>query len=168
MVRLLCSKAECLGWFVVLLVLAFVKLSSHAVIYAAERNQTFASPFLADNLDMFKSTLEAFAANKSDIVFILDESGSIGIDRFPHAVKFAELVTRLFSVAADKTRVALITFSTRTTLHFNYIKDHEGNNMCTLMKDLDIIGFSGGWTRTKDALVGAEIVLEDSRFVASK
>ncbi|XP_014671304.1 PREDICTED: sushi, von Willebrand factor type A, EGF and pentraxin domain-containing protein 1-like [Priapulus caudatus] len=157
-----------------LLLLLLTPVLSASISIAADGNDTHivvARPpprLRRDNLARFKETLEAFARSRSDVVFILDESGSIGVDRFPHAVKFAELVTRLFSVTADQTRVALITFSTHSTVHFNYVRDHEGNNMCTLIKDLDIIGFSGGWTRTRDALARAEKVLQHARADANK
>lgn len=58
-------------------------------------------------LRAFFGTLEPYVSGKNDIVFVLDASGSIGSTNFPHEVKFAELVSRMFTVAPGKVAILL-------------------------------------------------------------
>ncbi|XP_076359177.1 sushi, von Willebrand factor type A, EGF and pentraxin domain-containing protein 1-like [Tachypleus tridentatus] len=118
---------------------------------------------LDKELKTFLGTLETYEQTKNDVVFLLDESGSIGAPNFPHEILFAELIARLLTVSPDTSRVAVVTFSTGHKTHIDYIKNTQGNNMCTLLRDLKSIGYRGGWTHTRDALIQAGDLLKTGR-----
>jgi len=93
----------------------------------------------------------AFAGHPSriDLVIALDESGSVGSKNFEIMKRFVEDITSHFVVSYSTTRVAIVTWSTQTTLEFDFNEyiNNEGVN-----KGIDAIRYSGGWTATGDAL----------------
>lgn len=114
----------------------------------------------------FYSELETITSKISDVVFILDESGSIQKERFPMEESFVEVVTRLIGVSYERTRIAVISYSTTVRERFNYIKNPSGNNMCTVLgRDIPKIGddYNPGSTRTYKALQYASNILANAR-----
>ena len=93
----------------------------------------------------------AFAGHPSkiDLVIALDESGSVGSKNFETMKGFVEEITSHFVVSPSTTRVAVVTWSTRVTLEFNFTKyiNNEG-----VKKGITQTRYSGGWTATGDAL----------------
>ena len=93
----------------------------------------------------------AFAGHPSkiDLVIALDESGSVGWRNFEIMKRFAQDITSHFVVSYCATRVAVVTWSTQTTLEFGFNKyiNHDG-----VKKGIKRIRYSGGWTATGDAL----------------
>ena len=94
---------------------------------------------------------KAFAGHppKIDLVIALDESGSVGSKNFEIMKRFVEEITSHFVVSNSATRVAIVTWSTRVTLEFNFNKyiNNEG-----VKKGIERIKYSRGWTATGDAL----------------
>lgn len=86
--------------------------------------------------------------NRIDLVIALDESSSTVFD-FRVIKKFAEQLTSRFVVSHNATRVAIVTWSTQTTLEFDFNKyiNNEGVKI-----GIDNIRYDGGWTATGDAL----------------
>ena len=93
----------------------------------------------------------AFAGHPSkiDLVIALDKSGSVGQHNFEIMKSFVEDLTSHFVVSYSATRVAIVTWSTWTTLEFDFNKyiNHEG-----VKKGIARIKYSGGLTATGDAL----------------
>ena len=94
----------------------------------------------------------AFAGHPSkiDIVIALDKSSDIGLSNFEIMQKFAEHITSHFVVSYSAMRVAIVTWSTQTTLEFgfNAYINNEG-----VKKGIKEIKYSKGlWTATGDAL----------------
>ena len=93
----------------------------------------------------------AFAGHPSkiDLVIALDESSSVGLQSFEIMKKFVQDITSHFVVSYSATRVAIVTWSTQTTLEFDSNKyiNNEG-----VKKGIMKIRYSGGWTATGDAL----------------
>lgn len=114
----------------------------------------------------FRGQLEIGTQGKSDIVFVLDESGSIRKERFPMESVFVKVIARLIGISAEKNRISVISYASSNRVRFNYILNTVGNNMCTLMnKDIPAIpeSYSGGGTRTSGALVLARDMLVQGR-----
>ena len=93
----------------------------------------------------------AFAGHPSkiDLVIALDESGSVGSQNFEIMKKFVEDITSHFVVSYSATRVAIVTWSTRTTLEFDFNKYINDDGV---KKGIKKIRYSRGWTATGDAL----------------
>ena len=94
----------------------------------------------------------AFAGHPSkiDLVIALDESGSVGWLNFKIMKRFVEHITSYFVVSYSATRVAIVTWSTQTTLQFgfNTYINNEG-----VKKGIKKIKYNQGlWTATGDAL----------------
>ena len=94
---------------------------------------------------------KAFAGHpsKMDLVIAMDESGSVGSQNFEIMKQFVKDITSHFVVSYSTTRVAVVTWSTQTTLQFDF---NEYINNEGVKKGIDVIGYSGGQTATGDAL----------------
>ncbi|XP_035225013.1 sushi, von Willebrand factor type A, EGF and pentraxin domain-containing protein 1-like, partial [Stegodyphus dumicola] len=121
-----------------------------------------------EKLGTFLGTLERYAPNPNDVVFLLDESGSIGAERFEHVKLFTELIVRRLPVSSEYTRVAIVTFATEPRTHVNYIRDSLGNNMCTLLRSIKHIDYAAEWTHTKEAMIEARNILRSARLNSTK
>ncbi|XP_049268832.1 sushi, von Willebrand factor type A, EGF and pentraxin domain-containing protein 1 [Rhipicephalus sanguineus] len=121
---------------------------------------------LTEDLQRFVTTLERYARTRNDIVFVLDESGSIGEDNFPAEVEFTQLTARLLTVSPDFSRVAVVTYGSNNMLHFNHISQ-GGSSMCGFLSEIEKIGYRGGSTRTKHALEYADTLLQGGRSGAN-
>ncbi|XP_075731468.1 sushi, von Willebrand factor type A, EGF and pentraxin domain-containing protein 1-like isoform X2 [Rhipicephalus microplus] len=117
---------------------------------------------LTDDLQRFVTTLERYARTRNDIVFVLDESGSIGEDNFPAEVEFTQMTARLLTVSPDFSRIALVTYSSDYVLHFDHISQ-GGSSMCGFLGEIEKIGYRGGSTKTKEALEYADRLLQGGR-----
>lgn len=93
--------------------------------------------------------ITACIAKVADIVFVIDASGSIGVDNFQKIKQFIKDVIATFDVDPNYTRVGLIKYSSTAKIEFKL------NNLTTtsaLLKAVDNINYSGGGTSTSDAL----------------
>lgn len=88
-------------------------------------------------------------------MFLVDESGSVGSRNYQLAVQFMQSVVNFFDVEANRTRVAMISFSTNASINFffsSYLSNQAVN---------DAIGrtrYSGGYTHTAWALYFARLM----------
>ena len=62
----------------------------------------------------------------ADIVFVLDESGSIWGPDFERQISFVKHIVHDVDVAEDKTHVGTMTFATDVVLHFHLDEVHGG------------------------------------------
>lgn len=118
---------------------------------------------LSPSFRRFLGTLEQYENTRNDVVFLLDDSGSIGADKFPEVKNFSKLIAQRLSVSSEYSRIALLTFSTGTQLYANYINEPDGNNMCTLNKDIDKIEYTAGWTHTDVGMKVSGEILDGAR-----
>ena len=84
-----------------------------------------------------------------DVVFVVDESGSIGSSNFARVKSFlSRLVSRL-DIDSGNTRVGLVTFSSRvgTTINLN-----AHSTVASLQSAISSLSYSGGGTNTAAAL----------------
>ncbi|XP_061133183.1 sushi, von Willebrand factor type A, EGF and pentraxin domain-containing protein 1 isoform X1 [Syngnathus typhle] len=107
-----------------------------------------------------------------DLVFLVDESSSVGAGNFASELRFVRKMLSDFPVTAENTRVALVTFSSKTHVvtrvdHITAPKPHH--HKCSLFnKEIPAINYRGGGTYTKGAFQRAAQILRHSRANASK
>ncbi|XP_019713979.1 sushi, von Willebrand factor type A, EGF and pentraxin domain-containing protein 1 isoform X2 [Hippocampus comes] len=107
-----------------------------------------------------------------DLVFLVDESSSVGAGNFGSELRFVRKMLSDFPVTAENTRVALVTFSSKTHVvtrvdHITAPKPHQ--HKCSLFnKEIPAINYRGGGTYTKGAFQRAAQILRHSRTNASK
>ncbi|XP_070552429.1 sushi, von Willebrand factor type A, EGF and pentraxin domain-containing protein 1-like [Ptychodera flava] len=116
------------------------------------------------------SKFEPYQATISDVVFLVDDSGSIGAPNFHFEIDFIRHVSTIFSVSEDEIRVAVVTYSDpeKIVRRIDYIGNPVGKNKCSLLNDLSTIPYTGGWTDTRGALVEARNILQQARPSAKR
>ncbi|KAI4808150.1 hypothetical protein KUCAC02_000218 [Chaenocephalus aceratus] len=101
-----------------------------------------------------------------DMVFLVDESSSVGANNFLSELRFIRKMLSDFPVAQEDTRVALVTFSSKTHVvtrvdHISAPKPHQ--HKCSLFnKEIPAINYRGGGTYTKGAFQRAAAGLAKS------
>ena len=98
-------------------------------------------------------------SGKSDIVFVIDSSGSIRRDRFGKVLDFVNRIVKEHSVQGDATRFGAVVFSDSASVMFqlNTYKTKQD-----VMAAISCIKFAGGRTNTAAGLqlmVGIYLVL---------
>ena len=93
-----------------------------------------------------------------DLVFLVDESGSVGSTNYQLAVQFMQSVVNFFDVEENRTRVAMVSFSTgaRIDFYFNSFFSNQDVNAA-----IGSTTYSGGWTHTAWALYYARLMFLD-------
>ncbi|EEC13583.1 neurogenic locus notch, putative [Ixodes scapularis] len=120
------------------------------------------------DLQLFVSTIERYSTTKNDIVFVLDESGSIGADVFPAELAFTEMVARLLVVSPEYSRLTVMTFSNDNLVHIDQVGSSGDTNMCKFVHELNQIPYRSGGTRTREALGYAGEILWNARQEANR
>ncbi|KAK3545348.1 hypothetical protein QTP70_004069 [Hemibagrus guttatus] len=111
-------------------------------------------------------------AGRLELVFLVDESSSVGATNFRSELHFIRKMLSDFPVASEATRVALITFSSKNHVltRVDYIsapKAHQ--HKCALFnKEIPAITYRGGGTYTRGAFQRAAQILRSSRQNATK
>uniref|UniRef100_A0A8C1JVU7 Sushi, von Willebrand factor type A, EGF and pentraxin domain-containing protein 1 n=1 Tax=Cyprinus carpio TaxID=7962 RepID=A0A8C1JVU7_CYPCA len=107
-----------------------------------------------------------------DLVFLVDESSSVGASNFGSELRFVRKLLSDFPVAPEATRVALVTFSSKSHVvtRVDYVsapKAHQ--HKCSLFsKEIPSITYRGGGTYTRGAFQRAAQILKQSRENATK
>jgi len=84
-----------------------------------------------------------------DIVFVLDESGSVGSDNFDLMKSFVSQLVGRFDIDSGNTRVGLVTYSSSVIAQFN-LSDY--NTTASVQSSISSLNYSGGSTDTAAAL----------------
>ena len=103
---------------------------------------------LLSKIDSFLFTV---CMGKTDLAFIIDSSGSVGEDNFLEAKNFIWAVARNFDISNSNTRLAILRFSTRANVIFDF-KFSANNNVLRLKEMVDNIEYVEGGTKTERAL----------------
>ena len=85
----------------------------------------------------------------ADVVFMVDTSGSIELDRFQLIIHFIKDTVQLFPIGLQDNLVGVILFSNNAYLRFNV---QTYTNISTLLTALDNLLYFGGGTNTAAAL----------------
>ena len=93
------------------------------------------------------------------MVFILDQSGSVGSEDHDLAIKFIVNVIQFFSIGLDATRVGIVAYSNLSHIEFD-LDHHTSADLLT--NAIKQIHYRGGQTSTALALNDTAILLEPS------
>ncbi|XP_064476715.1 sushi, von Willebrand factor type A, EGF and pentraxin domain-containing protein 1-like [Ornithodoros turicata] len=109
---------------------------------------------------------------KTELVFLVDSSASVGADDFVNELRFVRKLLADFTVSVNATRVALITFSSKGKLvkEVDHISQpSQENHKCALLnRQLAGIRYTGGGTYTLGAVLQAQEILKNARDDAAK
>lgn len=96
-----------------------------------------------------------------ELVFLVDNSGSVGAHNFFNEIKFVRKLLADFTVDEKTTRVAIVTFSSRSKIikHVDFLTSPSpDNHKCSLLEEyIPKIRYSGGGTFTLGAFKMAEV-----------
>uniref|UniRef100_A0A8C7K2X2 Collagen alpha-1(XII) chain n=1 Tax=Oncorhynchus kisutch TaxID=8019 RepID=A0A8C7K2X2_ONCKI len=95
--------------------------------------------------DAIKCSVNAIA----DLVFLVDGSWSVGRENFKHIRSFISAMAGAFDIGEDKTRVAVVQYSTDTRTEF--LLNHHSKRG-ELLRAINTLPYKGGNTMTGDAL----------------
>jgi len=84
-----------------------------------------------------------------DIVFVLDESGSIGSTEFAQVKTFLQKLVGRLDIDSGSTRVGLVTYATTVRTRFD-LNDHT--TVASVQSAISRLTYSGGSTNTDRAL----------------
>ncbi|XP_018585768.2 sushi, von Willebrand factor type A, EGF and pentraxin domain-containing protein 1 isoform X1 [Scleropages formosus] len=123
---------------------------------------------------MFKRQVRRLRQRSSylDLVFLVDESSSVGSANFLSELRFVRKLLSDFPVHESATRVALVTFSSKAHVlrrvdHISTLRPHQ--HKCSLFnQEIPAITYRGGGTYTKGAFQQAAQILHHSRQNATR
>lgn len=84
-----------------------------------------------------------------DLVFVLDNSGSVGKDNFEKVKEFVKRVIDFFNIGVDGTHVSVVTYDTDTRIEFKLNKYFTKNDLRNAVDDIE---YNGYLTYTGEAL----------------
>ncbi len=127
---------------------------------------------LGSKLKSGVTRLRDSAGQRTDLVFLVDSSASVGATNFYNEIKFIRKLLADFTVSANTTRVAVITYSSvdRVTRQIDQIsRPADENHKCRLLEvDIPQITYDSGGTYTLGALRQALEVFRKGREDAAK
>ncbi|XP_062568078.1 collagen alpha-1(XII) chain-like [Saccostrea cucullata] len=85
----------------------------------------------------------------TDVVFLLDSSGSVGSENFKKILNFTKAIVSRFTVGPHNTLVGIETFA--STVHHQFALD-ANKNMATLLTAVDNVPYQTGGTNIEAAL----------------
>ncbi|KAM5298505.1 sushi, von Willebrand factor type A, EGF and pentraxin domain-containing protein 1 [Ctenodactylus gundi] len=107
-----------------------------------------------------------------ELVFLVDESSSVGQANFLSELRFVRKLLSDFPVVSTATRVAIVTFSSKNNVvpRVDYISSSRARqHKCALLsREIPAIAYRGGGTYTKGALQQAEQILRHARENSTK
>ena len=90
-----------------------------------------------------------------DLVWVLDQSGSVGRSNHRLALDFIREVHNFFEISSDHTRVGMVTFSTRSRIEFNLLAASNNQQLNHLVGG---VPYRGGYTATALALLHTRLL----------
>jgi len=91
------------------------------------------------------------------MVFMLDQSGSVGQTNHDLAIQFIMNVVQFFTISPDTTRVGFVAYESRSFIEFDL---NDYTNLNSLLNRIRGIHYSGGGTATHLALNSAAHILD--------
>ncbi|NXO38057.1 SVEP1 protein, partial [Locustella ochotensis] len=111
-------------------------------------------------------------SGRLELVFLVDESSSVGPANFLSELRFVKKLLSDFPVVPAATRVAIVTFSSRSNVvpRVDYIsRRRPQQHKCALLgREIPAIAYRGGGTYTKGAFQQAAQILRHARGNATK
>lgn len=154
-----------------LLTLGYLLHTSSAAFYGGDYYNSLFRPLSAD----FKTKVETLGAvlkrhvqrlratenGQVELVFLVDSSSSVGADNFFEELRFVRKLLADFTVDVNKTRVSVITFSSRGKVirHVDHLtQPNADKHKCRLLgEELPRVNYIGGGTYTLGAFLEAKV-----------
>lgn len=113
-------------------------------------------------IDKIGNNFINYAHDIRDIVFLLDQSGSITAPKFAIMQDTVKKVAATLCLHPNKTRIALARFSTDTTFAIDLTLE-DGDNYAAVEAAIDNMSYTGGWTYMANAFdrIKDEIFVEN-------
>uniref|UniRef100_K1PKC1 Collagen alpha-6(VI) chain n=1 Tax=Magallana gigas TaxID=29159 RepID=K1PKC1_MAGGI len=130
---------------------------SELTVIATDRNHVFTATDFKSlstlQTDLQLETCRKCGDKPADIVFVLDASGSEGVENFKKELNFTAEFIKGFQVGPQHVQFGLVTFSNygRSEFYFNTYKDLQ-----SILHKLETINYSGGSTHTESGLSSAK------------
>lgn len=112
-------------------------------LYSSEYKKTFFLNLLIYIYEM--SFLECSVSAIADLVFLVDGSWSVGRENFKHIRSFISSLAGAFDIGEDKTRVAVVQYSTDTRTEFPLTRYTRRGD---LLQAINSLPYKGGNTMT--------------------
>ena len=93
----------------------------------------------------------------ADLVFLVDGSWSVGRENFKHIRSFIGALAGAFDIGEDKTRVAVVQYSTDTRTEFSLTRYTRRGD---LLQAISSLPYKGGNTMTGKVLAHPDITLK--------
>ncbi|XP_077973714.1 sushi, von Willebrand factor type A, EGF and pentraxin domain-containing protein 1-like isoform X2 [Styela clava] len=138
---------------------------------AGSSKATISEERINELTNTFKTNVERLKGHEQlDLIFVIDESSSVGLVNFNDEIKFVSRFVSGIAVDMNHTRVAVVTYSDNVTSWVNQVSMGEIHaHKCSLLaQDLPSITYVGGGTFTRGGLTRAEIILENARLKSKK
>ena len=79
-----------------------------------------------------------------DLVFVVDASGSVGVQNFETVKDFVAKLTKPFTISSSQTRVGVVEFSLKSQVEFNLEQYNTGVAVEQAIKSIQFIGSTTG------------------------
>uniref|UniRef100_A0A3Q4AFB8 Collagen alpha-1(XII) chain n=1 Tax=Mola mola TaxID=94237 RepID=A0A3Q4AFB8_MOLML len=102
-----------------------------------------------ESIPIFGQLTKCSVSAIADLVFLVDGSWSVGRENFKHIRSFIASLAGAFDIAEDKTRVAVVQYSTDTRTEFPLTRYTRRGD---LLQAINSLPYKGGNTMTGDAI----------------
>ena len=134
------------------------------MVDTAYNSRDFNSNASSAHANVLKHCFDACSTTfKSDILFIIDASGSIGLDNYIKQIQFVENLINNMNLDENEQKVGIVIYENGVKKYLPFTSINQ-----TIFDTLNT-PYSGGGTNTNDALKkGAEMFTKYSRLTAGK
>ncbi|XP_078696559.1 sushi, von Willebrand factor type A, EGF and pentraxin domain-containing protein 1-like isoform X3 [Branchiostoma floridae x Branchiostoma belcheri] len=117
----------------------------------------------AQQASSLQNQVKKYQDSRADIVFMLDNSGSVGRYNFETVeIAFVENLLSQLTISPHASRVAVVSFDDVARTHIDYIKYPK--NKCSFLRELKTVKYIGQWTNTDDAFRLAQELLRPASY----
>ncbi|KAI8517001.1 Sushi, von Willebrand factor type A, EGF and pentraxin [Branchiostoma belcheri] len=117
----------------------------------------------AQQASSLQNQVKKYQDSRADIVFLLDNSGSVGKYNFETVeIAFVENLLSQLTISPHASRVAVVSFDDVARTHIDYIKYPK--NKCSFLRELKTVKYIGQWTNTDDAFRLAQELLRPASY----
>ncbi|KAF3844687.1 hypothetical protein F7725_007850, partial [Dissostichus mawsoni] len=102
-----------------------------------------------ESIPIFGQLTKCSVSALADLVFLVDGSWSVGRENFKHIRSFISAMAGAFDIGTDKTRVAVVQYSTDTRTEFPLTRYNRRGD---LLQAINSLPYKGGNTMTGDAI----------------
>ncbi|CAH1790069.1 unnamed protein product [Owenia fusiformis] len=135
---------------------------TYQLVFEGVRGASFRGDIAIDDIRIGSSGLDPTPkADKVDLVFIIDASGSVGNNNFDEMKQFVQDIIQSMDIGFDDSRIAVVTYSDDARVEF-YLDEYY--SISDILPVLAKMTYRGGATNTQAAIkMAREIVFQNNR-----